>query len=49
MKSFRHWLQEKWMEHKEECYEWHSIPEVDLAEYFQKYKWWQSTNINFVR
>jgi hypothetical protein len=38
--TFRRWLQEMWMRHREECYEWHTVPEKNLAEYFAKYKYW---------
>ena len=38
---FRNWLQEMWMQHKEECYEWHApLSESNSEEYFRKYKWW---------
>ena len=38
---FRYWVQEIWMQHKDECMEW-NIPlnEHDISEYFNKYKYW---------
>ena len=39
--TFRNWLQEMWMKHKEECYDWHvPLSESNLEEYFRKYKYW---------
>lgn len=39
--SFRTWLQEMWMQHKDEYADLHiPIPESDLTEYFRKYKYW---------
>ncbi len=38
--TFRHWLNEKWYEHKEECAVWHTAPCGDVKEYFNKYKYW---------
>lgn len=40
---FRHWLTEKYMQHKDECEWWQTIPEKTLQEYFNKYKWWLRT------
>ena len=41
MKNFRHWVQELWMQHKDEYIDLAlPIPEEDLSEYFQKYKYW---------
>lgn len=38
---FRHWLSEMWIKHKDEYLEiGHTLPEKDLAQYFQKYKYW---------
>jgi predicted acyl esterase len=38
--EFRHWLQEKWFEHKEELMLWeHRLPEYDDKYYFNKHKW----------
>jgi hypothetical protein len=39
--TFRVWLQEIWMRHKDEYAEiGQVVPEKDLAAYFQKYKYW---------
>ena len=39
--TFRHWIQEMWMQHKDEYMELGmSIPESDAQEYFRKYKYW---------
>jgi len=41
MTGFRTWLQEMWMQHKDEYSDMHiPIPESNLAEYFGKYKYW---------
>ncbi len=41
MTGFRTWLQEMWMQHKDEYADLHiPIPESDLTEYFRKYKYW---------
>jgi len=39
--TFRHWIQEMWMQHKDEYMELNLvIPESDAQEYFRKYKYW---------
>jgi hypothetical protein len=39
--TFRYWLQEMWMKHKDEYLNMRQVvPETDLAQYFQKYKYW---------
>jgi hypothetical protein len=39
--SFRNWIQELWMQHKDEYADLKlPIPEETLTEYFQKYKFW---------
>jgi predicted solute-binding protein len=39
--TFRHWIQEMWMQHKDEYMELNmSIPESSAQEYFRKYKYW---------
>lgn len=39
--TFRHWLHEMWTKHKDEYIEiGQLVPETDLAQYFQKYKYW---------
>jgi hypothetical protein len=41
MSNFRHWVQELWMQHKDEYVDLKlPIPEVSMDEYFQKYKYW---------
>lgn len=38
---FRAWLQNKWIEYKNELFEMDGIVVQDRpAEYFQRYKWW---------
>ena len=37
---FRFWLNEKWMEHKDELFNWEQkFPEYDANYYFSKHKW----------
>ena len=39
--SFRVWLNQLWLEHKDEVYETTGKPcDYDLGLYFNKYKWW---------
>jgi predicted solute-binding protein len=39
--NFRFWIQEMWMQHKDEYMELGmSIPESSAQEYFRKYKYW---------
>jgi hypothetical protein len=39
--NFRNWLQEIWMQHKDELEIWtKSSPEYDIQHYFEKHKWW---------
>lgn len=41
MTNFRHWVQEIWMQHKDEYVDLKlPIPEDSVDEYFQKYKYW---------
>lgn len=41
MKTFRSWLSQKWLEHKDEVYDVTGTPcDYDLGIYFNKYKWW---------
>lgn len=41
MKTFRHWLQEMWLEHKDEYSDiGQVVPETDMGAYFTKYKYW---------
>jgi hypothetical protein len=41
MSNFRHWVQELWMQHKDEYVDLKlPIPEDSVDEYFQKYKYW---------
>jgi hypothetical protein len=41
MSNFRHWVQELWMQHKDEYSDLKlPIPEDDISEYFRKYKYW---------
>jgi hypothetical protein len=38
---FRNWVRELWMQHKDEYSDLKlPIPEEDVEEYFQKYKYW---------
>ena len=39
-KSFRHWLQEMWMQHKDELALHGQALNYDLADYFNRYKYW---------
>jgi hypothetical protein len=37
---FRVWLQDKWLQHKEEILTWEKrLPEYDDKYYFRKHKW----------
>jgi len=38
--SFRHWLQNKWYEHKAELEEYSQPLSYNLDEYFARYKYW---------
>jgi hypothetical protein len=39
--TFRHWLSEMWLNHKDEYIDiGQPVPEVNLAQYFQTYKYW---------
>lgn len=39
--NFRHWLSEMWLKHKDEYIDiGQAVPEANLAQYFQKYKYW---------
>lgn len=39
--TFRHWLHEMWTKHKDEYIEiGQLVPEQDLTQYFQNYKYW---------
>ena len=41
MKNFRHWCQEMWYKHVEECLTWEGVePTATPQEYFNKYRWW---------
>jgi hypothetical protein len=41
MMTFKHWLLEMWMEHKDEYAGLGQVvPETDIAAYFNKYKYW---------
>lgn len=41
---FRHWLNEKWFEHRDEILVYGSPQEFATADsYFAKYKWWLKT------
>lgn len=41
MQTFRSWLNQKWLDHKDEVYEMTGKPcDYDLGIYFNKYKWW---------
>lgn len=37
--AFRAWLQNIWMENKDEHAEAHELP-MPLSEYIRRYKWW---------
>jgi hypothetical protein len=37
--KFRHWIQEKWYEHKYECLHWKTPSCEDAQQYFKKNKW----------
>ena len=38
--KFRTWLQEMWMQHKDELSQHGQALNYDLAEYFNRYKYW---------
>jgi len=41
IKTFRSWLNQRWVEHKDEVVEVTGKPcDYDLSIYFSKYKWW---------
>ena len=38
--EFRSWCSEKWMEHKDELFQWENrFPEYDSTYYFRKHRW----------
>ena len=38
--EFRSWCNEKWMEHKDELFQWENkFPEYDSTYYFRKHRW----------
>lgn len=39
-KGFREWLQEMWMQHKDELDGLGIRPSYDVADYFNRYKYW---------
>jgi hypothetical protein len=48
--KFRAWCQEKWYEHKEEYLViGQALPEEDMAQYFNKYKYWLKREYKFQR
>jgi hypothetical protein len=40
VKGFREWLQEMWMTHKDELDSFGQRIDYDVAEYFNRYKYW---------
>lgn len=45
--AFRHWLQEKWFEHKDELESYGQPLSYNLHEYFAKYKYWLKREFRF--
>lgn len=43
MTPFRLWLQNKWMDHKDEVERWGGRPFTDVGSYFRTYRWWLKT------
>ena len=41
--QFRHWLNEKWFEHKDEILMYGAESFATSSAYFSKYKWWLKT------
>jgi hypothetical protein len=41
--NFRHWLNEKWFEHKDEILVYGAESFATSSAYFAKYKWWLKT------
>ena len=39
-KGFKEWLQDMWMAHKDEADSFGQRIDYDIAEYFNKYKYW---------
>ena len=39
-KGFKEWLQDMWMAHKDEADSFGQHIDYDIAEYFNKYKYW---------
>ena len=46
---FRHWLQHKWHEHRDELESFGSVCDYDHKEYFAKYKYWLKREYQFQR
>lgn len=40
LSDFRSWLQQKWYEHRDECFNWNTAACENPGVYFNKYKWW---------
>lgn len=40
IKGFRNWLQEMWMQHKDELDGLGIRPDYDVSDYFNRYKYW---------
>lgn len=40
LSKFRHWLQNKWLEHQAELEEYSLPMAYDSSEYFARYKYW---------
>ena len=44
--DFRHWVQEIWYRHVDECEQYRETPKTS-SEYWEQYKWWLKREFRF--
>jgi hypothetical protein len=44
--DFRHWVQEIWYKHVDECQQYRETPKTS-SEYWEHYKWWLKREFRF--
>jgi len=44
--DFRHWVQEIWYKHVDECQQYRETPKTS-SEYWTQYKWWLKREFRF--
>ena len=45
-RDFRHWVQEIWYKHVDECQQYRETPKTS-SEYWEQYKWWLKREFRF--